>query len=82
MQGTAKKWMGALVSMPLVLASGACTTTYTRADVEAAEQRDNARAKVEERVDAEIGATGGTADAITREELADEGEWMANEAMY
>ena len=32
-------------------------------------------------VDAEIGATGGTADAITRERLAEEGEWMADEAM-
>ena len=82
MQRTAKKWMGALISMLLVLASSACTTTYTQTEVEAAEQRDNAKAKVEERVDAEIGATGGTASAITREELADEGEWMADEAMY
>ena len=78
MHGTTARGIGAVVAMLLVLASGACTTTYTHADVEAAEQRDDARAKVEERVDAEIG---GTADAITRERLAEEGEWMADEAM-
>ena len=61
----------------LALASAACTTTYTQADVESEEQRLNKRAKTEERVDAEIGATGGIADAVTRERLAEEGEWMA-----
>ena len=61
----------------LALAPTACTTTYTQADVEAEEQRLNKRAKTEERVDAEIGATGGIADAVTRERLAEEGEWMA-----
>ncbi len=81
MHGTTARGIEAVVAMLLVFASGACTTTYTHADVEAAEQRDEARAKVEERVDAEIGATGGTADAITRERLAEEGEWMADEAM-
>lgn len=57
----------------------ACTTTYTQADVEAEERRLDARAKVEERVDEEIGATGGMADAVTRERLREEGEWMAEE---
>ena len=66
----------------LALALTACTTTYTQADVEAEEQRLDARAKVEERVDEEIGATGGTADAITRERLGEAGEWMAEEEGY
>ncbi len=65
----------------LTLGPAACTTTYTQADVEAEEQRLNKSAKTEERVDAEIGATGGMADAVTRERLAEEGEWMAEEAM-
>ena len=64
----------------LALAPAACTTTYTEADVAAEEKRLNARAKTEIRVDQEIGATGGMADAITRERLAEEGEWMAEEA--
>jgi len=70
----------ATTAMLLALALLACTTTYTEADVAAEEQRLNARAKTEVRVDEEIGATGGMADAITRERLAEEGEWMAEEA--
>lgn len=79
MPRSTRKTLRSAVASLLALAPAACTTTYTQADVEKEEERLNARAKVEERVDAEIGATGGTADEITRERLREEGEWMAEE---
>ena len=82
MTNTPRKGLLGAAATLLALTLTACTTTYTQADVEAEEQRLDARAKVEERVDEEIGATGGTADAITRERLGEAGEWMAEEEGY
>lgn len=55
------------VSVPLLLALGACTTTYTEADLEAQEARKDREAQVEEQRDREVGAEGGVG-AVENEE--------------
>lgn len=49
----------AISGMPLALALGGCTTTYTEADLAAEEPKVDAQARREEKLDEEEGEQGG-----------------------